>query len=137
MDLLGAPTRLKSDRVGLREEVLGPRQGVVVVVGLVRVDLGFGPVEDPELVVGSHVDERDRDGARPGLPVWGGGEEDVADEVAVGGVCRGVDPQPVEMRRRGDAGPLDRDRVARFGDGFWGDGDGDLGCGLGEEVGEE
>lgn len=67
-----------------------------------RVDFGAGPSEDPEGVVGSEVDEREGEGARPGLPGRGFGEEEVADEVVVGGGGRRVDAYPVELRRRID-----------------------------------
>ena len=80
-----------------------------------RVDFGFNPSEDPEGVVGSEVDEREGNGARPGLPRGGGVEEHVADEVLVIGVWGRVDAEPVELGRFGDSGPLDSDRVARFG----------------------
>ncbi|KAL6193401.1 hypothetical protein ACLB2K_034485 [Fragaria x ananassa] len=48
-----------------------------------RVDLGLGPAEDPEGVVGSEVDQGKRDGAQPGLPYRAGGEELVPEEVVV------------------------------------------------------
>lgn len=92
------------------------------MVLLFGVDFGFCPVEDPELVVGSHVDQRDRDGTRAGLPSRRRREENIADEVAVGGIGGGVDAEPIEMRRRVNAGPSDRDPVARFGYGVRGDG---------------
>lgn len=56
MDLFGAPTRFEPELGGLCQEVLGTRQGVVVVVLALGVDLRLGPSEDPEVVVGSEVD---------------------------------------------------------------------------------
>lgn len=81
----------------------------MVVIVTLRVDLGFGPVEDPEGVVGSEVDQRNRNVTSSGLPGGGGGEEDVADEVLVGRGGGRVDSEPVESRRRFNAGPLDDD----------------------------
>lgn len=83
MDLVRDPTRFKSELRRRGEEVFDPREGVVVVVAFVRVDLGLGPAEDPEGVVGSEVDQGKRNGARPGLPCRAGGEELVPEEVVV------------------------------------------------------
>lgn len=76
-----------------------------------RVDFGIRPSEDPELVVGSEVRQGDGEGARPGSPGGRGGEEEVADEVVVGGVGWGVYAEPVEGRRGRDLGPADCDGV--------------------------
>lgn len=90
----------------------GSGQRVVVVILTFRVDLGLGPAVDPEGVVGSEVDQRDRDVPGSGLPARGRGEEDVADEVVVVGGRGRVDSEPVELGRGFDAGPLDDDGVA-------------------------
>lgn len=109
--------------------MLRARQGVVVVVEPGAVDLGLGPPEDPEGVVGAEVGQGEGDGARPGGEVGRvGGEEDVADEEVVRGVGRGVDAEPVEAGGGVDAGPSDPDRVAGFGEDLGGDGQG--GCGF-------
>lgn len=107
---------------------------MVVVLG---VDLRLEPPEDPEVVVGSEVDERESDGTRPGFPCGGGVEEEVADEIVRPGSGRRVDSDPVEPRRRIDAGPPDCYWVAGFGEDFWGDGDGDTGMRWGDEEEEE
>lgn len=60
-------------------------------------DLGFRPAEDPELVGGAEVDEGEREGAMAGLPGGGIVEEEVADEVGIGGVRRRVDAEPIEV----------------------------------------
>ncbi|GER43789.1 hypothetical protein STAS_20666 [Striga asiatica] len=86
MNLLGPTAWFESDRFRFCQEMLGPRQRVVIVVLLFRVDFRLRPVEDPELVIGSQVDQRERNGARPGRPSGRGREEDVADEVCVRGV---------------------------------------------------
>lgn len=87
----------------------------MVVIVTLWVDLRFGPVEDPEGVVGSEVDQRNRNVTSSRLPGGGRGEEDVADEVVVGGGGGRVDSEPVEPGRRFNAGPLDDDQVAGFG----------------------
>lgn len=71
----------------------------MVVVLALRVDLGLGPAEYAEGVVGSEVDEWEGEGTRPGLPRGGFREEEVADEVVVGGGGRRVDAYPVQLRR--------------------------------------
>ncbi|KAL6958784.1 hypothetical protein U1Q18_041860 [Sarracenia purpurea var. burkii] len=126
VDLLRPATSREPEYPGLRQEVLRPRQGIVVVILAFGVYLRLGPSEDPELVAGSEVDYGDCDGARPGFPVGGGGEEEVANEVVRGRAGRRVNAEPVEFRRRVDAGPSDRDRVTRFGEGLRGNRDGDL-----------
>lgn len=71
----------------------------MVLVEAGAVDLVVGPAEDAEGVIGSEVDEGEADGAGAGSPGGAGGEEDVSDEIGVGGVGWGVDAQPVEMGR--------------------------------------
>lgn len=64
-----------------------------------RVDFRFSPVEYAEGVLGSEIDEREGKGTRAGFPGWGFGEEQVADEIVVGGGGWRVDTYPVEHRR--------------------------------------
>lgn len=59
MDLFGAPPGLEPDLLGPRQQVLCPGQRVLVVVLVLRVDLGLGPSEDPELKFGPEVDKRE------------------------------------------------------------------------------
>lgn len=99
-----------------------------------RVDFGLGPVEDTEGVVGSEVDERERESAGAGLPGGGFGEEEVADVVFVGGGGWRVDCDEVEIGRGLDTGPPEGDGIAGFREGGWGDGEG--GFRLGEGGGE-
>lgn len=83
MDLFGAPPGLETDLLGPRQQVLCPGQRVLVVVLALRVDLGLGPSEDPELVLGSEVDKREGNGPRSGFPFGRRRKEEVADEVFV------------------------------------------------------
>ena len=46
----------------------GAGQWVVIVVLALGIDLGLVPMEDPEGVVGSKVDEGKGNGAGPGFP---------------------------------------------------------------------
>lgn len=56
MDLFRDPTRYEGELGRGGEQVGCAGEGVVVVVVVVGVDLGLGPAEDPEGVVGSEVD---------------------------------------------------------------------------------
>lgn len=127
MDLVGPGRPLEADLIGDREPATGPRDGVVVVVEVAVVDLVGGPAEDAEGVVGTEVGEGEVEGASAGGPGGGGVEEEVTDEVVVGGVWGGVDAEPVEGGRGGGAGPLNVDRVVGFGEEFGGGGDGGVG----------
>lgn len=84
MDLVGARRPLKADLIGGREPVVGPGEGVVIVVVVAIVDLVDGPAVETEGVARAEVDEGEVEGAGTGGPGWGGVEEEVADEVFVG-----------------------------------------------------
>lgn len=115
----------------------GPWKRVVIVVVVAVVDLLALPSEDAEDVVGAEVYEGDIDGAGTGAPAVGGVEEDVADELVVSGVRRGVDAEPVQIRRRVDAGPPHGDGAVGPGEGRRGHGEGNAGEGRGNVTGEE
>lgn len=78
-------------------------------------DLAAEPAKEAELVIGSEVDEGEGDGSGSGKVSGGGVEEEVADEIAVGGVRGRVDPEPIEIGGGVDVGPLDLDCVVGFG----------------------
>lgn len=84
------------------------------------IDFGSGPVKDTELVAGSGIGEGKGDGSGPGKIGGGGVEEEVAYELLVGGVRRGVDGDEIEVGGGLDVRPLDSDRVVGFGEGFGG-----------------
>lgn len=109
----------------------------MVLVLAVGVDFGSGPVEDPEGVVGSEIDEREGNGTRPGFPCGRIGEEEVADEVIVEGIGRGVNSEPIEVGGGVNAGPVNEDGVAGFGEDGGVHRDGDLGLEGGVEEEEE
>lgn len=85
----------------------------MVVVAI--VDLVSGPSEDAELVMGSEVGKGEGDGSGSTKVVRGGVEEEVADEILVGGARWRVDAKPVEIGGGVDAGPPDLDGVVGFG----------------------
>lgn len=61
-------TRLEPDNIRLRQKMGRPGEGVVIMVMAFGVDFGFGPVEDPERVIGAEVGDGQGNGTRPGLP---------------------------------------------------------------------
>lgn len=127
VDLLGPTVRGEGDLLRKREEVACDRERVVIVVLALGVDLGAGPAEDAEGVVGAEVDEGEGEVAGAGAPRGGLREEEVSDEVVVRGGRRGIDGEEVEVGGGRDAGPAEIDGGAGGWEGGWRGGEGGFG----------
>lgn len=93
------------------------------MVAVAVVDLVAGPSEDAEDVISAEVDKGDFDGAGASGPATGVSKEDVSDEILVAGVRRRVDAEPIEFRRRFDAGPSHSNGATGASEGRGGNGD--------------
>lgn len=115
--LVGAGGGVEGDLTGGGDAVAAVGERVPVVVDVVVGVLPRGPAEEAELVGRAQVGEA-REGELAGARAPGGRavEEEVAEEVAVGGGRRRVDADVVEAVRVREARPPDRDLAVGLGE---------------------